>query len=282
MVARLSILMQMTTDPGVGSAALAHAGGWSESHWINGDLLPSNAIISNLLTARAWLLPKTGAIVGYRVGTYTLDGAKVIPSGAQTVRRKISGNPAEVTDVPNMALTIAGTGSTLANATRFAIKCVPDRLVVGGEYVADPNWTTLLNTYLGLLTRNSWGFVGRDAGATSKRVKAISNGKLTLFSNASLYVIGTWLSFSRVVDSSGNMVRGTYQIADRIDTVGQESQYVMIGLDPSIVVSKPSGSVKSVVLSFNGYSNLNAVRIGVRKIGAPFEKYRGRASKRRK
>ena len=275
------MILQMTTEPGAGSNVLAHAGGWSESHWINSTLEPSSAIINNLLRARAWLLPRTAAVVGYRLASYTLDGAKVIPSGAQTVRQKIGPNPAEVTDIPNMSLTISGTGNTLANATRFAIKCVPDRLVVGGEYVNDPSWSQLLSTYLGLLTRNSWGFVGRDAGATAMRVKGIANGTITLFANASVYTVGTWLTLSRVIDDNGSVVRGTYQIAERIDT-NPDKQYRMVGLDSTRVVSTPNGSVKSTVLSFNAYSNLNAVRIGVRKIGAPFEKYRGRASKRRK
>ena len=278
---RLTILFQLTTTPPNAGTAIAHTGGWSESHFTNGDLSTTGRNISDLLDARRFMLPKQGAIIGFRLQKYTIEGAKLVPGGAQTVKRRLSGNSMFETDVPGMALMFGAQGSSPKNGTKIVAKALPDAYVVGGEYSPTPSFTARVDTYKQILQNGGWGFVGRNMDVTSYKIKSIANGLVELYQIPGFdFDVGKWFSFQKCTDTQDRAVVGTYQSNGAVDA--QPTKFAVIGLDPLITVTKPNGIVRPFTLAFNPYTAVETQRVVSRKVGRPFEAYRGRASKRRR
>lgn len=275
---RLTILMQQTTKPGDPTRARAHIAGWSESHWTSGALVSGARVIINLLNARASLLNGQASIVGYRIGTYSISGNKLIPQGSSTAGYSQTGDPSYVCDVPGMSMLMSARTGAGPNAGRFAVRGIPDSLVVGGEYMPDDYYPGALSRFGVRLINDPWGFVGRDLSAASQPVDSISAGKVYVPNAAALGVArGDVVRFFRAKDDFGNPIQGAFRITATDFTL---NSLTLAGLDPTILTTIPSGLIRVDKIAFFPYNSIFVQRIVTRKVGAPFEKYRGRRSKR--
>lgn len=278
---KVTYIFQLTTQPADPALAVAHSGGWTESYW-QPNAIPSNfPLIGALATKRAALLGKGAAIVGVRVGQYTLSVNKWLPQGASTgplFRPGVQGNP---TDIPQMALLCGSTSSAGPNQAKFTLRGIPDEVVTNGEYNPYSGYKTFVTNFFKELSDNAWSFSGRVIANPTYRIQQIvastTPGWVTLLMQTSPYVSGGYLRLLHVRDDDGNPLKGAFAMKQFDNTV------------PSISIAVPDATVRSLTGGFGRYDQIglfpltNPVvrRVGVRKVGRPYESYRGRASKRR-
>lgn len=265
-------LLAVTTNPGDRAAASPHSGGWSESHFGT----PSDnflTFLTNSAVKRANLLPAQASIIGWRYETFDLTGRRLTPLGAVSGRFQFPGISSQGLNLPQDALMISATASGNPNATRFNLRALPDGVTLNGEYQPTGVFTTDLNDFLQYLKARNYGFIGRNKTSPSSNVITIQAGVIQLNANIG-GVTGDYIRLNRVFTANGTPVKGSY----RIDSVAG-ANYTVIGLGAT-AVTQPSGSARLDTLSFFNYGTLTPNRAVSRKIGRPFEQYRGRASKR--
>lgn len=273
---RYTMLFQMTTNPGNLADAIPHSSGWSESHW-RSDLVPftpGSGVFNALMNTRAALLPTRASIVGFRIARYDIDVSSLKPKGTSTGRLQKVGAQASL-DVPNLALEVSGASSG-ANNNRFSIKAIPDDQVSNGEYQPDASFKTRVAQYLSELAFGGWGFIGRDFNAAQPRVLSV-NGATLVTSGAIGATLGeTVVTFIKVKDTDGKPVVGNF----RVLTNPSALTFTLAGIPQGTEVVD-SGFARVLTPAFFAYASCSASRIVVRKVGRPFQGYRGRASKRR-
>lgn len=271
-----SMIFQMSTAPQAGSGARVHTGSWSEGHWRT-TLVPANTgVFRDLMQARARMLPKQASIVGYRIAEYEFVLNKMLPKGASAGGGVWPGSQQFECDVPQMALEMSAT-TTAANSTRFACKCIPDEFIVGGEYSPSTDYLIKVSTFRGELANNGWCMVGRDFTQPAYQIVSISAaGLMTLKPGAAITAELDTVRFRGVVDTLGNPISGAYELG----TSPATNQWNLLGWPQGTVVGN-KGTVRRDIISTFQLTSVEPTRVVVRKIGAPFEKYRGKSSRRR-
>ncbi len=287
---RISLLFQLTTNPTNLSNAIPHTGGWSESTWIAAGAPTSmQTYLANWAQIRAIMLPGQAAIVGGRLANYTLSGNRLLPGGTSNFKFLVAGNSNYGTDVPQMALELGGSSGALPNANRFTLRGIPDAYVVYGEYQPDPNFKAAVTKYINFLTGGrqnvqgvTSGFIGRVLNNPVGRVQTVVaaaagagfNMTVTLSQDVGGTINQDYLRFHRVSDVNGNPIKGTYLI------IGKAANVYTLQGTPNQNVTKPSGTARIDLLNLYPYTTIAPSRILVRKVGRPFQGYRGRASAR--
>jgi hypothetical protein len=121
----------------------------------------------------------------------------------------------------------------------------------------------------------NFGFIGRDLAQASVRVLKIAVNLITLEAIPGTgLAIGDFIRLHRVFDDNNLPVKGAFvvtAIAANIITVQ--------GLNAT--VTEPSGTLRRDLLTFFNYGAIAPIRAVVKKVGRPFEQYRGRRSKTR-
>lgn len=273
MPSRLTFLFQLTTEPLSAQFARPHTAGWSESLW-RLDQSTSVETITQLAYARAVALPTQGSIIGYRQQVYTLDGNKLVPGGARTGNLNAPGRPTQECDQPQVALEIKLASAGKANIGKMVLRGIPDNQASNGEYRPQAAFDLVISRWIALLTQTQCQFLGRDLTMATQRVVSITGGVLT--TGASLgAAVGDYVRLLRVRDTFGRPVTGVFRV-----TAVAGFAYTLAGLDPDIVVNAV-GSARKDLLALFPITSGETGRIRVKKVGRPFEGYRGRASKRR-
>jgi len=271
MLTRISLLFALTTDPQDKSIATAHSGGWSEGYWANADISSADNKITRIAQARASLLPSQASIIGFRLAKYDLAVSKLKPVGTQTGKFFLPGNPSINCDVPQMALELAGSTDGGPNTNRFTLRGIPDDQVARGEFQPSAAFKSSLTRFKNRLTEEGLGFVGRDYSGGTRNVYGLAANVLTVSAGGFATQEGDSLQFVRVKDSTGNTIHGSYLLETKTD----DTHYIMRGLTGK-TVDKVNGQIRLNSLAFFAYSFVLTSRIVVRKIGRPFESYRGR------
>lgn len=273
---RYTLIMQVTTTPGNLETSSAHTGGWSESHWHPNALTPTSSQFRDVLLARARMLPRQAAITGYRIANYSIVGSSLKPQGASTGKVRFPGNPARETDLPQVALEFGGAAGG-GNSNRFSARCIPDDVMEFGEYQANATYKGYVTQYCNALVNGGFGFIGRDLTQQVIRIKTIDGSTMVLYDSIGVTLGETLFTFIKVKDVLGSPIVGNFRVTA---LPGGVATYTMAGLPQNTSVVD-SGSVRILVPQFCLYSSVTPARAVVRKVGRPFEQYRGRASKRR-
>lgn len=282
MAIKVSFLFQVTTQVNVPDSAIPHSGGWSESHWSGFDSFVSLPTLTTVLQARRNLLPVECSIVGVRQGKFTLVGNKLLPGGTSNLKVVYPGNPTYNVNLPQDSLEMAASAIGSINASRFRIGALPDSVVLRGEYAPTTAYKSLVTQFGNALTRESigWGFIGRNLANPSVRVLSIVPGvggvaTITLSGPLGFTVNQTFFRLNRVRDAARNAVRGAFVVTG--NPAG--TSYTIAGYTGQIV-SAPSGNARVDEIRFCPYNEINPQRAVIKKIGRPFEGYRGRQSRR--
>lgn len=276
MPGRVSLLFSVTTQAANAGVAVPHSGGWSESHWVNTPANVTLADIEALAQPRANLLSSLASITGYRIQTFTLVGNKMIPEGSRSGRILIPGGSQAGLNMPQDGLSIFMTAAGAVNVSRQVLRGMPDDYIVNGEYSPNVGYSSRVRTYINALINQAWKFVGRDRSVPNARVLAIANGVVTLAGNVGGVANTSFLRLNRVFDANNRPVKGTFLI-----TAIAGNLYTVSGLGTTSV-TVPSGTARIDQLAVFQYGAGTVGRTVVRKIGRPFEQYRGRASRRTK
>lgn len=273
---RLTNIFQLTTAPTNLARAHTHIAGWSESFWTNLNPTAFQPPWATIRNQRATLLPVTAAIVGFRVQFFTISGNKLLPGGAVSGRLNIPGNASNITDLPQVSLMLnclAGGGNP--NSSRMVLRGMPDAIMIGGEYQPTPAFagqvTLLCNSFQGF----NFGFIGRDLSQASVRVNKITGNVVVIDAlPATGLNVGDFIRFHRVNDDSGNPVKGAFVVTQIAGL-----QITCQGLDATL--TQPSGTLRRDLLAMFNFGTVTPIRAIVKKVGRPFEQYRGRRSKTR-
>jgi len=276
---RYSMIFQMTTTPEDRSAASAHTGSWSESFWRKTVAPTIDGDFNALMNARAPMLPKQASIVGFRIAKFTITGNQVFPGGSSTGRVQKPGVPTRQTDVPQMALEFSGTAPD-GNSNHFTARCVPDDQVSFGEYQPTAAYKNAVTRYTQEVAGGGWCLLGRDLTRPSFRVLSIAANVVTLAGNSGATPGVDFIRFNRVKSTAGKPITGAYRVvAKEIDPVTAGDILTVVGL-PAGTTAGVSGSARLDFAILGDFDEVRVSRIVVRKIGAPFEKYRGKSSRR--
>ena len=273
-VSRLTLLFQATTSPSDRETASPHIAGWSESWWSSIPLLSASPFIRTLAQARAALLPSGSAVIGFRIGNYEHAGNKSTPIGSATGKFLYPGLTTYNNDLPQIALEMSGTSTVSANTSRFSLRGMPDFVMVGGEYQPEPAFKGNVTRFRNLLVSDQWSFLGRDISQPAIALVSLGGGLATL-AGATGAAEGDFVRFNRVFMPDGTPIKGAF----RISHIGAGNVLTLIGL-PAGATAANSGTVRWDKIRLCAFKEVTVSRAVVRKVGRPFEQYRGRQSRR--
>ena len=275
MPVRNTFLFELTTSPTNRAHAQPHSFGWSESVWTDQLYPAAHQKMQDYRTERARLLPDEAAIVGVRIQEFTVVNDRLVRGGVSTSKQRTPGASADNCDMPNVSLMLSGTSAT-ANATRFAIRAIPDIHVVRGEYQPVAPFNTRLTRFCNFLGNTGWGFIGADLTQLPVEIATIGNGNIHLVEAAPANSAGRLWTFVKTKDQYGKPVTGTYECIS-VDPIDNKI-LIMRNLPATIIAV--GGRIKKHIPAYRQFTAVDPVRIVVRKVGRPFDQSRGRASKR--
>jgi hypothetical protein len=271
---RYDMLFQLTTQPAQASKAISHTAGWSESHWRQNLLDASDQTLTRMLNARAAMLPKQASMVGLRIGQFTIAGNRVLP-GQTSIRKFLKpGQALYSCDVPQMALEL-GASTSGVNSSKFSVRGVPDNQVVQGEYAPTDAWGDRLQEYMNTLEANGWQMIGRVLTNATQKIESISVTGNCVTYDVPAFGNGAQIRILRCKDLDGFPISGVFQVSDLVGRAFNLSNW------PAGVAVKNSGSVRVDAVDNFTIIAVEPSRIVVRKVGRPFEQYRGKRSKKR-
>jgi hypothetical protein len=273
---RVSFLFQLTTDPEDVAVAQSHIAGWSESHWDSIDSTPINspAYIS-LAQRRALMLPRQAAIIGWKQQKFTLSKNKAIGGGVATFKQRFPGSLSLSANVPQDALMFSASIAGGPNAVRFNCRAVPDEAVVRGEFNNFPAYKQFMDLFRADLVTRNWGALVRDLAQPSVRVKKILNNVITVEAGGG-FAQDDYVILRRVRDVVTNEpISGSFLI-----TLVAGNDLTVVGL-PAGATAEAVGFARKDVVRVANYTAVNFARVVTKKVGSPFERYRGRRSKQR-
>ncbi|MGC2449638.1 MAG: hypothetical protein WA477_18475, partial [Candidatus Sulfotelmatobacter sp.] len=276
---RQTLLMALTTDPQNRAVAAPHSGGWSESFYIAGTTpLPLTPLFV-LANARAALLASECTIVGYRSQLVTISGNRLLPGGTGGGSLNVPGQTGNAIGAVQSALMVNLQLNGQPTTVRHRLAGMPDNNVVFGEYAGNNPYPGGLTKWFNVLQTYGAGGIVRDiSGNPEARVVSLAGAVLTTQSTTGA-AVGDYIILRRVRDENGDPVTGSYLVSAAA-VVGGMFTYTLLN-PPAQTVTKPNGTCRRDVLTFAAYTGLNVGRLVYRKIGRPFQQYRGRRSRTR-
>ena len=108
---------------------------------------------------------------------------------------------------------------------------------------------------------------------------AVTHASVITTQSATGAAVGDYIILRRVRDDVGIPVKGSYLVS-AIGATGNFTAYTVVN-GPEQTVTKPNGTCRTDKLTLAAYSGGQPNRLVARKVGRPFQQYRGRHSKRR-
>lgn len=278
MPVRVTLLFDITTDPQDRASASPHSGGWSESFYVAGTQFQPLTFFTAWAGNRAGLLAGEGAIIGYRQQLFTIDGNKLLPGGSAAGALNTPGVWGSDLNAPQDSLMLNWSLSGQPQTIRTRLPGVPDSQVASGEYQPAALYKTYLTKYVNFIVGIPMTGISRDLTQPDSRVKSFSAGSLTTLS-ATGAAAKDYIRFRRVKDDNGRPLEGSYLVTAVVANADGTFSYTLFD-SPAQTVSKPNGTARRDLLVNPVITAGVPNRLVVRKIGRPFQLYRGRRSKR--
>jgi hypothetical protein len=276
LVYKTSLLIQVNTAPVDRNYATPHAGGWSEGVWSESPLgFQGQGAGIQWANRRSFLLPIQCTITGYRNSVYDLTANKLTPRGTSAGKLIYPGNNVYTAGNPQAGLELGWPANAGPNNSRIVLRGLPDEVIVNGEFNGNSGFRSYLNQFTNVFFGQSFGWVGRDLSQPSATVNLIGGNVVTLSQALAGVVAGNFLRFRKVRNDAGQAIKGSYLITNVAGAV-----YTLQGLAGG-ALTKPNGTARNDVVGFITGGRLEIGRAVVKKIGRPFESYRGRRSKMR-
>lgn len=265
---KVTMLFTMSTNKNNTTENQVRVGGWSESWYIDKSPAETRLATIQLCIARANLLPAAAAIIGQRY--------QVVGGGSSTGGRVFPGGYSPRGDIPQMALlcTMAGTG--VSNVRRFALRGIADLIVTEGEYAPGDIFRGNLDLFSRVLAEQQFRMRGRDLNVSTQTVVSIDNTGLVVTGAASGVAANQRVNFVRTRDIYRRPIKGNYLV----DNVLGTTSFHVVGLAGRQTVGGFVRLVQPPVYPLMLGGSFAPGRIVPRKVGRPFNQYRGRQSKK--
>lgn len=270
-VIKVTSLFELNTVPNPFS--VGRVGGWSESWYYTGTIAQAKIAYNGgggLAALRAALLPAGAAIVGQRyqqvdpppVGASFSDG-RLYPGAAGII-----------SDIPQMALLINVRALVVTRSKLYMLRGVPDDYVKGGEYQPTPPYAAALTSFLnGLAT---WQFRATDPTlpvipmtslnmTTGQGVSAIPNG----------WAIGETIKFSGLRTVNNPAAPASREVR-KLTLTPDATHFNIQGSLVGNSYEQGRGQKVVVIYPFVDPASTTLNRVVVRKVGRPFDLFRGR------
>jgi hypothetical protein len=251
--------------------------GWTEHVWFQSDSLTDclaalNDTVYNgqysLCPTRAQLLPAFGSIIGVRL--YQGGAGK-----GQFFGLSFPGSAGE-SDAPSSALLCAAINNTAANVRRFTLRGVPDSQITDGAFTPDSTYASIVAAYFNALS--NFSFLGLQP-VTKYPVASVSNAGLVTLSVPNVFPISAFITFTGCLNGVGNRVGGKFMVS----TVGPlANQFTVADWTNGDTTGGSVSQPTKALFAFGGNSFTNVERLVTRRVGRPFEQFRGRKSRRRR
>lgn len=253
------------------TSSFTRSAGFSES-WYTTQPFSTSLITAmvNLAQLRAALLPQTGTIVGFRF--QDTDGITSSASISQPVA--LPGTAGSVTDVPSIGVKVQlnSTGGG-ANRKQMILRAVPDENIIAGSFKPVPAYRTALTNYLSELVSHPWQWKGRDLAQTSYPILTIDAAGLYQLAAASVIPDNTMVQVLRTTNSAERRKGGFY-----LNKVLTPLTGTFLGWNHGPCTK---GRFRAAGIVFPGPAGFVTPPVGravSKKVGRPFEQYRGRKS----
>lgn len=269
---KCTLLIQLSTNPSGSSSGGPHIAGWSESIYTPQNIDVAKERFSSVCAARAGLLPPSAAVIGQRY--------QVIGGGSTTALTRYPGT-GPACGIPQKSLLCFAEAAGFVNVRRFSLRGVPDDWIVEGEVKPNPSFVARFTAYVNSILRNgTFSFRGRDLAAVAQHVVSIDNtGAVVTFAGIGALAVGDIVQLRRCYSTNGVNVSGRYRVSAVVNPANS-SQFTLAGWGNDVVAN--SGLANRYGVTYPGpITNIERARAVSRKVGRPFEQYRGRSSRRR-
>jgi len=269
---KCTLLCQLSTNPSGASVGGPHIAGWSESLYTNVAIDIAKARFQDVCNSRASLLPPSAAIVGQRY--------QVVGGGSTTALNRFPGT-APVTGIPQKALLCTAQAAGFANVRRFSLRGIPDDWIVEGELKLNAAFNARFANYrASILANGTFVFRARDLTAVEQRIVSIdATGLVKTFAEIGAIAIGDTVILKNVVTTNGISRGGRYRVTAVVNPANSK-EFTIAGWALDVVAD--SGTAARYAIVYPGpITAVDYARAVSRKVGRPFEQYRGRSSRRR-
>jgi len=266
---KLTMLLQISTNVANPAAAVRRTGGWTESVYYDGALTPGlMRSFNTLCRTRTNLLGIGGSCVGQRF-------QQVDPVGsAQTAKNAFRSTLGLATDTPGQSLQLNSRGAGVANVRRAHLTGIPDACVVNGEFAGNEDWNA--NYFVFLTNLAGWKFRARDLTLPKVIVKTVDTDGVVTFASDLALAVGDKVSLYRLKNAFGKFVNGTF-------TVGAATTLRSVTLLSWTAGACTDGKAQKFSPIYPAITAAGTVQglISQKKVGRPFDQFRGRRSKRK-
>lgn len=268
---KATMIFTQTTVPDPSSPAAPRVSGWSESWYRNAGASQSVLDLLNvpggLCSARSRLLGESGAINAQRIQA-------VDPIGPAEYFSKVFKGNAGVSDIPQMSLSYAVTAQTTGQKRKLDLRGIPDARIIGGAYSKSKDYDNFVDLYDSQLS--GWGWYAKDNTFTKYNVVSVTAGGLVSLKVATPFVINDKVAFTRTKDDVSGVTR-PYQTS--VLSLGPAANQFQLASWPYAAAN--GGKVAKFAIVFVVYDAKGfGLRAATRKVGRPFDLYRGRVPTR--
>lgn len=252
----------------IGYVGAEHAFGFSEHVWLNTDDLVAIRTYCQLQYAptRSSLLPANVTIIGataYILGTGRGIDIPLGYTGQQGTQDQV-----------NVGILCESRNPSAVNQRRWWVHCLPDEMVTSGEFRPTGAQALQVSLYFAAMGVGYW--LGQTRSNLMDIVNISATGLVSLGVNHP-YAVGQFLRINRTLTETGKRFGGLFQVA----TSGPlASQFTLASWTAGETLGgqifQESFSLKSLAEGDGPY----VVRAGTKRVGRPFDLYRGRQSAR--
>lgn len=267
---KFTMLIQASTLGSTGGA-LSRSAGFTES-WYTSQPYSSSLVAAATFMAqlRAALLPASSSIVGFRF--QETDGVTSQASVTQPI--SLPGTADAATDKPQVAVQFQMNSSGgLPNRKLMVLRGIPDENTVGGAYRPTPAFRTAMTNYLSELVSHPWQWKGRNLSNTSFPILTINALGVFQLSAPSTIPTNTMVQVLRARNTVGRQKGGFYFMQSLAPLTG-----TLLGWNHG---DTTGGRMRIQGIVFPAPAAFIIPPVGksvAKKVGRPFDQYRGRKS----
>lgn len=252
------------------TSRLKRAAGWSESWYIDGTLSDVRNGLEAIEKKRAGLLPATVAIIGQRLQKITnlQTGRGKSVTSRDTWPGIIQGG---AQDIPQMAMLCQCQAQDLDNTKRFTLRGMPDLDVVEGDFEDATQYQVAFNAFAVQLYARA-RIRCYDLGQPQINVLSVGSDGTFILQADLAFDVGDFITLLRVKDIYGRAVKGTFYI----NAKGSARTGTFFGWKGFVVGQSGSARKRVFVYPRIQDKSLQLVKAVTRKVGRPFDVYRGR------